>query len=51
MLSIEILRNVPKNKFIEKIVSYLTLAEKYLGQVLGSEQSCHCNLNFIFKLV
>ena len=30
MLSIEILRNVPMNKFIEKIVSYLTLVEKYL---------------------
>ena len=30
MLSIEIIRNVPKNKFIEKIVSYLALVEKYL---------------------
>ena len=45
MLSIKNIQSVPKNKFIEKIVSYLTLAEKYLGQVLGSEQSCQCDLS------
>ena len=39
MLSMENSQNLPKNKFIIKLASYLVLVEKYLELVLGSEQS------------
>ena len=39
MLSMENSQNLPKNKFIIKLASYLGLVEKYLGLVLDSEQS------------
>ena len=48
MLSMEDSQNVPKNKFVIKVDSYLGLVEIYLSLVLGSEQSYQCNLMPIF---
>ena len=48
MLSMENNQNVPKNKFIIKLASYLGLVEKYLGLVLGSEQSYQFDLKSTF---
>ena len=48
MLSMENSQNVPKNRFIIKLANYLTPAEKYLGVVLGSEQSYQFDLNSTF---
>ena len=48
MLSMENNQNVPKNKFIIKLASYLGPAEKYLCVVLGSEQSYQFDLKSTF---
>ena len=47
-LSMENSQNLPKNKFIIKIASYLGLVEKYLGLVLGFEQSYQFDVNPTF---
>ena len=48
MLLMENSQNPPKNKFIIKLASYLTLVEKYLELVLGFEQRYQFDLNPTF---